>query len=190
MISRTSQGRHFQGFARFAGALTLLFFLAAQSAWCAEEKAEKGEKGIFGTLFGSGGSKEVSAIDFELKDLNDAPIRLSQFRGKSYVLVYFWATWCPYCLAMKPEIMKIRERIPAQELEILAINVGGGDSIERIKKYQEGHPVPYPVLYDANGGVTRAYQVQGIPLFLLVNKEGNIVFKDNTLPPDITKHMK
>jgi peroxiredoxin len=183
MSLRIFRGRRLHAFVRFTAAVTLLLVAAVQIAWCAEEK------GILNSLFGSSG-KEVGAIDFELKDLNDSPVRLSQFRGNRYVLVYFWATWCPYCLAVKPEIQKIRDRIPAQEMEILAINVGGGDSIERLKKYQEGHPVPYPVLYDGNGGVTRAYQVQGIPLFLLVNKEGNIVFKDNMLPPDITKYMK
>lgn len=183
MSSWFFRGGRLRVFTRFATAVMLFMLVAAQSAGCAEDK------GILGSLFGSGG-KEVAAIDFELKDLNDSPVRLSQFRGKSYVLIYFWATWCPYCLAVKPEIQKIRDRIPAQEMEILAINVGGGDSLERIKKYQEGHPVPYPVLYDGNGGVTRAYQVQGIPLFLVVNKEGNIVFKDNMLPEDITKYMK
>ncbi|NLI81168.1 MAG: TlpA family protein disulfide reductase [Deltaproteobacteria bacterium] len=177
--------RRFAGAASGLIAAALLLFPSSvfqRSLWAQE-------KGILDSLF-KPGSKDVAAIDFELQDLNGNDVRLSKFRGESHVLLYFWATWCPYCLAVKPELKKIRERIASKDLEILAINVGGGDSLERLKKYQEGHPVPWSVLYDGNGGVTRAYQVQGIPLFILVDKEGKITFRDNMLPSDITKYMK
>ncbi|NLI32665.1 MAG: TlpA family protein disulfide reductase [Deltaproteobacteria bacterium] len=183
MIHKLFHGRFAGPLVGFTVALLFVPLFSVQTVSCAEEK------GILDSLF-KPGSKDISAIDFELQDLNGSDVRLSRFRGDRYVLLYFWATWCPYCLAVKPEIKKIRDRIGPKDIEVLAINVGGGDSLERLKKYQEGHPVPWPVLYDGKGGVTRAYQVQGIPLFILVDKEGKIVFRDNMLPQDITKYMK
>lgn len=135
-------------------------------------------------------AKVMAAVDFELQDLNGTTIRLSKYKGEKAVLVYFWATWCPYCIAAKPELAKLRQRLGPNEMEILGINVGGGDTLEKVKRYQEGHPVAWPVLFDSSGTVTRAYQVQGIPLFVLVSKEGDVIFRDNALPTDIGKYLK
>ena len=106
------------------------------------------------------------------------------------MLIYFWATWCPYCVAMRPDFLKLREKIGPSEMEILGINVGGSDSLERLKRYQEGHPVSWPMLYDGDGKVMKAYKVQGIPLVVLVNKEGNVVYRDNGLPSDVRQYLR
>jgi peroxiredoxin len=140
-------------------------------------------------LFGSD-AKKFPAVDFELPNINGSSVRLSKFRGERPVLIYFWATWCPYCLSVRPEISKLREKMGPSEMEILGINVGGSDSFERLKRYQEGHPVPWPMLYDGDGKVSKAYGVQGIPLFVLVNKEGDVVYRDNEPPSDVRKYLQ
>jgi len=137
-------------------------------------------------LFGS----DPKAPDFELPDLDGNKIALSKYKGNRPVLFYFWATWCPHCMAAKPAIISIRKDIPESNLEILAINVGGGDSIERLKKYRQGHPMPYPLLYDGDQKVCRAYQVQGIPLFVLVDKEGKVLYRANELPRNVKELLK
>jgi len=151
--------------------------------------AESRDTLILAGLFGSD-AKQFPAVDFELPNLNGASVRLSKFRGERTVLIYFWATWCPYCLSVKPEISKLREKMGPSEMEILGINVGGSDSLERLKRYQEGHPVSWPILYDGDGKVSKAYGVQGIPLFVLVNKEGNVVYRDNEPPSDVRKYLQ
>jgi thioredoxin-related protein len=45
------------------------------------------------------------------------------------------------------------------------------------------------VLYDGEGKVMKAYKVQGIPLFVLVNKEGNVVYRESMLPSDIRQYL-
>lgn len=139
-------------------------------------------------LFGS--SSKTPAPDFELKDLNGSTVKLSQFKGDRPVMLYFWATWCPACISMKPQLVKVRERVPEKEMEILGINVGEGDSLEKVKRYQQGHPAPWPTLYDNGSNVARNYRVQGIPLFVLIDKEGMIVYRGNDLPQDPLKLLK
>ena len=136
------------------------------------------------------GKSQGAAPDFELADLSGAPFRLSKFKGDKPVLLYFWATWCSYCVAVKPQIAKLREKFSTKEMEILGINVGEGDSLERLKRYQEGHPVAWPILYDTGSKVSRDYHVQGIPLFVLVNKEGNMVYRGNDPPKDPTEYLR
>ncbi len=139
-------------------------------------------------LFGS--SSRTPAPDFELQDLTGSMVKLSRYRGDRAVMLYFWATWCPACISSKPQLVKVRERVPEKELEILGINVGEGDSLERVKRYQQGHPVPWPTLYDNGSKVARIYGVQGIPMFVLVDKEGMIVYRGNDLPMDPLKFLK
>jgi peroxiredoxin len=172
--------------------LALVFATMFISPWLTNQgvsAAEPRDTLILAALFGSGSTKSP-AVDFELPNLNGALVRLSKFRGERPVLIYFWATWCPYCLSVKPEIVKLREKMGPDEMEVLGINVGGSDSLERLKRYQEGHPVSWPILYDGDGKVSKAYGVQGIPLFVLINKEGNVVYRDNEPPSDVRKYLQ
>jgi len=132
---------------------------------------------------------ENAAPDFELQDLDGNVHRLSQYIGKRPVLLYFWATWCPHCVASRPQIAAVREKMPESELQIFGINVGAGDSLQRVKRFQKGHPTSWPILYDADEKVTQSYGVQGIPLYVLVNKKGEIVYRGHELP-DIKEYLQ
>ncbi len=140
--------------------------------------------GLFGT------ENKVPAPDFELKDLKGTPHRLSRLKGNKPVLLYFWATWCPYCIQAKPKIARVQQKMGEKELEVFGINVAEGDTVEKLRRYQEGHPVDWPILYDEGGQVSRMYRVQGIPLFVLVDKEGNMVYRGNEVPENPSKFLK
>lgn len=124
------------------------------------------------------------APDFELPDLNGTTFSLSKYKSQTPVLLYFWATWCPYCMAVRPAVINLRKGTPKTDLEILAINVGGGDSLAKVKKFEEAHPAPYTVLFDGEGKAIRPYRVQGIPYFVLIDKNGMIRYHGNELPRD------
>lgn len=150
--------------------------------------AADANKQFWSGLFGS--ENKAPAPDFELKDLKGSPVRLSKFKGEKPVLLYFWATWCPYCIQAKPKIAQIQQKMGEKEMQVLGINVGEGDTVEKLKRYQEGHPVNWPILYDDGGQVSRTYRVQGIPLFVLVDKDGSIVFRGNDVPENPAKYLK
>lgn len=130
------------------------------------------------------------APDVELQDLGGNKVVLSKFKGQKPVLLYFWATWCPHCLAARPAVIKLRNAVPKSDLEILAIDVGAGDSLAKVKRFEEAHPAPYTVIYDGEGKAVRAYAVQGIPLFVLIDKAGNVVYRANEMPPDTMKLLR
>ncbi len=126
----------------------------------------------------------ASAPDFELPDLNGSSVSLSNFKGQKPLLLYFWATWCPYCISVRPEVIKLRNKVPQTDLGVLAVNVGGSDTLERLKRYEEANPAPFTVLYDANGKTARSFKIFGIPHFVLIDRDGVIKFSGNNLPSD------
>lgn len=134
--------------------------------------------------------KAKQAPDFELEDLDGKAIRLNSFRGQRPVLIYFWATWCPYCMEVRPLVAQMRNSVDASFLEVLGVNVGGRDTVEKLKRFQVAHPSPYPILFDGNGMVSQAYGVRGIPYFVVVDKAGEIVYRNNAPPMDLKKYIQ
>jgi thiol-disulfide isomerase/thioredoxin len=124
-----------------------------------------------------------AAPDFDLQDLNGSHVTLSQFRGQKPVLLYFWATWCHYCLAVRPAVIMLKKTL-APDIEILAIDVGTGDSLARVQRFEKADPAPYIVLYDTDSKVTRSYHIEGVPHFVLLDKNGEVKYHGNQLPSD------
>jgi peroxiredoxin len=132
----------------------------------------------------------VAAPDFQLQDLKGANVTLSQFKGQKPVLLYFWATWCHFCMAVRPEVIELRKATAQDDIEILAINVGSGDSLAKLKRFEESDPAPYTVLYDPDSKVTHSFKVEGIPHFVLLDKTGAIKYQGNRLPSDPMKLLR
>jgi peroxiredoxin len=139
------------------------------------------------TVANSESKTGTAAPDFSLKDLNGTTVTLGQFKGQKPVLLYFWATWCHYCQAARPAVIDLRKATPQADIEIIAIDVGAGDSLAKLKRFEESDPAPYTVLYDTDSKVTRSYSIEGIPHFILVDKTGTIKYTGNQLPSDPVK---
>ena len=159
--------------------------LLAAFAWWVAPAAPGAAQAALGAL-----TLGAPAPDFKLPDLDGKTVSLSEFKGKQPVLIYFWATWCPSCKEVKPELVKLRERLKAEDLAMLAVNVGHRDPLERVKSYQKANPIPLTVLYDDGTEVTQRYGVRGIPYFVVVSKAGDVIYKDHELPQDIRSLMR
>jgi peroxiredoxin len=143
-----------------------------------------------GAIDESKASTSFAAPDFDLQDLKGSHVTLGQFKGQKPVLLYFWATWCPHCVAVRPEVVQLRKATPDTDIEIIAINVGSGDSLARVKRFEEKDPAPYTVLYDPDSKVTRSYRVEGIPHFVLLDKAGSVKYQGNELPSNPMSLLK
>jgi peroxiredoxin len=129
--------------------------------------------------FGPGGPAEAKAASVErapgfvLKDLNGKPFRLSDFKGKRPVLIIFGATWCGFCREEIPHFKAIHAAYAKQGLEI--VNIDSQESKERVTKFVSKYELPYRVLLDEDGAVAGIYEIPGVPVMVLVDKNGNIV---------------
>jgi thiol-disulfide isomerase/thioredoxin len=64
---------------------------------------------VFSATLGNAASEPTKAINFEFTDVNGKNIRLSDFKGK-WVLVNFWAPWCPLCWVEVPTLNELNKR--------------------------------------------------------------------------------
>ncbi len=111
------------------------------------------------------------ARDFALESLAGAEVSLADHAGK-VVLVNFWATWCPPCMAEIPELQEAYETYQDEELVVLGINVE--EPREIVEPFVQSMGMTYPVLLDENGQVMEMYRALGLPMSLIVDRQGVI----------------
>ena len=99
-------------------------------------------------------------------------LKPSSLRGK-YVLVDFWASWCPPCRVSMPELESLHKEFPADRFTILAVNLD--EDRNKALKFLERVPVSYPILIDTDGEVPARYQLPGMPTGYLLNASGVVL---------------
>ena len=81
------------------------------------------------------------APDFTVTDLNGKKHTLSEYRGKN-VMLTFWATWCPPCIAEIPHLIELRKQIGEDKLVMLAISyIDQRNTAEAVKKFVTANPI-------------------------------------------------
>jgi peroxiredoxin len=115
------------------------------------------------------------ATDFDVTDLNGKPLSLAQFQGK-VVLLDFWATWCPPCIAEMPNVKRTYEKYKNQKFQIIGISLDRGKA--PLEAYIEKEGITWPQYYDNSRQISNMYQVQAIPSTFLIDADG-IIRKTN-----------
>jgi cytochrome c biogenesis protein CcmG, thiol:disulfide interchange protein DsbE len=99
-------------------------------------------------------------------------------RSKPAVLL-FWATWCPYCEALMPNLQKVYEAAGAKNLDVYAIDIKeDGDPIATLKKRGQ----TFTLVLEGDP-IADQYHVKGTPGLFLVDAKGVIVYHPNTSDP-------
>lgn len=117
------------------------------------------------------------APDFALKTLEGKTVRLSELRGKKVVLINFWATWCPPCRLEMPTMQQIYTEYKGRGFEVLAINIEP-DAKDEIRDFMKELRLTFPVLLDSDMKVTRKYRLIGLPVSMLIDRQGIIRSKE------------
>lgn len=128
----------------------------------------------------------VERTEFTLDSSGGESVSLGQFTGNRPVLLVFWATWCPHCNAAVPEINEIHARLGGR-LKILALNYM--ENRQKVTAFMKAKSVAYPVLLDIDGKVARSYGIIGIPTYVLLDRQGKVVYFDNEFPPSLEKYF-
>lgn len=129
------------------------------------------------------------ATDFTLNDLSGKKVTLTSFKNKKTVILSFWATWCPYCVREVPKLKELHSKFSNRGLEIISINIAANDPISRVIEFQKKQKLPYSVLYDKDQTVSSTYAVSGIPVTLIIDPDGLIVFRGYGLPEDAGQYF-
>jgi peroxiredoxin len=117
-------------------------------------------------------ASQYAAPDFRLANLDNEQIRLADYRGQ-YVLVNFWATWCPPCRAELPDLASFYHDHSAGGFTFLAVNEQ--ETAQIASAYLDVNRLDFPVLLDPDGATMERYGVTGLPSSFLIAPNGDIV---------------
>jgi thiol-disulfide isomerase/thioredoxin len=85
-------------------------------------------------------------------------------------LVYFFGTWCPVCRFTSPAVDAI-----AQDYPSLAIALSSGTD-QQLKGFMAQEDYQFEVINDDDGELSKAWGVQAVPAFYILDSQNNIVF--------------
>jgi peroxiredoxin len=111
------------------------------------------------------------ARDFTLEALDGTEVSLSDFEGQ-VVLINFWATWCAPCRAEVPDLQSAYDVRQDDGFVVLGVNVE--ESRAAVAPFVVEFAMTYPVLLDETGEVLKMYRAIGLPMSIVVDREGLI----------------
>jgi thiol-disulfide isomerase/thioredoxin len=110
-------------------------------------------------------------------DLQGNEIKLSDYAGKGkYVLLDFWASWCPPCRAEMPHLVELYNTYKDKNFEIVGYSLD--KEKEAWKKGIEQLNITWPQMSDCafwDSPAVKSYAVQAIPCTLLIDPDGKII---------------
>ena len=123
------------------------------------------------TSLASSGLEGQPAPDFALKSSTGENLRLSEYRG-DVVMINFWATWCGPCRQEMPLLDELYTRYARVGFNLLGVNID--DDSRRAMQMVEELGINFPVLFDSRKEVSKLYEVEAMPVTVLVDRAGNV----------------
>ncbi|MDB5158013.1 MAG: Peroxiredoxin [Mucilaginibacter sp.] len=132
-----------------------------------------------------GGSPGSEAFVFSKNDLKGEKFDLADYKGKKYVLIDFWASWCVPCRAGNPHLLSLYSKYKDKGLEIVGVADNDHD-LEDWKKAVDKDGIGVwrhvlrgiiftPTGYDKTNDISEHYGIQSLPTKILVDKTGKII---------------
>jgi len=112
-----------------------------------------------------------AAPDFTLPLLNGETVTLSELRGQP-VILNFWATWCPPCVREMPDLQAVFDELDGA---VHVLGVSCGEAPDTVSAFIDKNGYTYPIAYDADALLYRAYTLDFIPQTWVLNEEGIII---------------
>ena len=124
--------------------------------------------------------KSIPAPDFQAETLEGKKVSLSDYQGKVLILD-FWATWCGPCLAELPyfqELVNLHKNDPS----VAFLTISQDRSKDVVRKFLEQKGYTFPVIFDT--GIGQLFEVEGIPLLIVIDQEGKIRYRHFGFDPN------
>ena len=122
------------------------------------------------------GANEKLAPDFTVQDSSDGVWSLSDFRGEKPVVLNFWSSTCPPCMAEMPLFQSAWEEY-GDQVEFMIVNLTDGynDTFEAAMKVVTENEYMFPVYFDVASEGAVAYSIRSIPMTFFIDVRGVIV---------------
>lgn len=95
-------------------------------------------------------------------------VDLHRMTADGPVLIYFWATWCPYCRVVSPVISDL-----ARDHQVISVAMQSGDGDE-LRGYLRDHELQFPTINDPAGALSGRWGVRVTPTIVIVDSSGDV----------------
>src|SRR5690606_10269991 len=132
-------------------------------------------------LFGCGNAPPPGAVgstapEYAARMLDGDTISLVALRGQP-VLLNVWATWCPPCRKEMPELQALHEELGPKGLYVLGVSIDAAGADEIVREFLDEYDITFAIARDPDERVTTAFPAQGVPITVLIDPEGTIVWR-------------
>jgi len=120
------------------------------------------------------------APDFTQNDVNNKPVRLSDFKGK-YVLLDFWASWCGPCRAENPNVLAAYQKYKDKNFTVLGVSLDQPGKKDAWLAAIKADGLLWTQVSDLqfwNNAAAKLYEITSIPQNFLIDPNGKIIAKN------------
>ncbi|HKT74228.1 MAG TPA: TlpA disulfide reductase family protein [Steroidobacteraceae bacterium] len=111
------------------------------------------------------------APQFTLASRTGKDLSLAQYRGQ-VVMLNFWASWCGPCRQEMPLLESIYKKYNKMGFVLIGVNVEPDSA--KAEEWLKQTPVSFPIVFDKDSKVSKAYDVAGMPSTIFIDRKGNL----------------
>ncbi len=114
----------------------------------------------------------AGAVDMPLKMADGTLHNLKDYRGK-WVVVNYWATWCPPCIAEMPDLQAFHNKHAERKAVVIGINAEN-IAEDRLEDFLDTYFISYPIYVSSLTQTSELGLIPGLPTTFLVSPKGKV----------------